>query len=192
MKFCQKYNCDLLAIPRGKYCELHRTNKPKRDDTTQLSIPKIDDIESKLKIEEDRFLREEQDLQFKETERQDRERLEQLEFEKILEMSRQNYFEELKESLKDEININSDDCFTIKFQFPNGLKNIKKFRHDVVVKTIRNYLDVYIHENNMNIKKYNLVLNFPKIELNEEFDTYQIKEFTTSSNFVLHVQDLEK
>ena len=192
MKFCQKYNCEFLAIPRGKYCEIHRTNKVKKEEP-QFVLPKKElDMEDKLKIEEDRLLREEQDLQFRETEIKDRERLEQIEFEKILEMSRQNYFEELKHSLKDDIEDDIKDCLNVKFQFPNGLKNIKKFRHDVKVKTIKNYIDVYIHENNLGIKNYNLVLNFPKIELDEDCYSYEIKEFTNSSNFVIYVQDLEK
>lgn len=164
MKLCQKHNCERIVVI-DEYCDIHI-------------------------IEEERLLKEEQECQFRETEIKDRELLESLEIEKVLELSRRIYYKELKDGLNDEIVIDEKNCFTIKFQFPNGLKNVNKFKHDVTVKTLINYVDVYIYDNNMGIDNYILVLNFPKLELDKGLYYHELKDLVNTSNFVVHIRDL--
>jgi hypothetical protein len=185
MRTCQKINCELPSISRGKYCEKHRTNKKKppieriRTETEQKSEETHQKVEheKQLKLDEDRIIRSEQDKEYEETVRADQERLDQIEYNKVLEMSINEYFLNKKASLGPE---NIDGVFyNIKIQLPNGLKITRKFKKDCSIGDIRDYIDVYFFENKINIPNYELIINFPyqkftKDDCNIELQTLEV------------------
>ena len=139
--------------------------------------------------EDDRLLREEQEIEFREAEFRD---IEQMELKKILELSHQNYYEDLKHLIEKDELVDINNCMNIKIQLPDGGKIIKKFKTSSTVKNIKNFIELYIHENNIGIKNYILTLNFPKIHLDSSFDDQEIRSLTSSTNFVLYLQDLDR
>jgi hypothetical protein len=170
MNVCRKANCKQPSI--GKYCIDH---KPRSRVEEQYAT--------------DRLLREEQEMEFREAEFRD---IEQMELKKILELSCQNYYEDLKHLVEKDTVIDIDNCLNIKIQLPNGGKIIKKFNTSSTVKNIKNFIELYIHENNIDIKNYILSLNFPKIQLESSFDEQEIQSISKSANFVLYLQDLDR
>ena len=131
MRRCQKTNCELPSISRGKYCENHRTNKKKtpieriqpeqeqKTDGDRIPETKYNE-EMMMKLDEDRIIRSDQDKEYEETVRADQERLDLIEYNKVLEMSMNEYFQSKKANLGPE---NMDGVFyNIKIQLPNGLK----------------------------------------------------------------------
>jgi flagellar biosynthesis GTPase FlhF len=146
MKVCQKENCSLPAIPRGKFCESHCTVRRIRESTrdneslererVQRSIreQRIQELlradylaeeERKKKVLEERYLeerllREEQIREYEETEKLDRERInrEREEQDKIVEETRKREDEIVEKRRRlDEYETSAQDAPFYKVKF---------------------------------------------------------------------------
>ena len=204
-RLCQKPYCELPSIPRGKYCEIHRIKKrTKRSDSdTEINFNNLriseerKELESfrkqeeKEKLEEDRKLRREQEEEFQKTMEADRERLEQLEYEKILKLSEDKYFEDLKEKISLNTTCLGSDFYNIKIQMPNGTKINGKFSIKSTVQDVREYINLYIYENNIRISNYDLILNFPHRKITVEEKDLNIQSLSKAKNFILYLSDLD-
>ena len=217
IKVCQKKNCYEPSISRGKYCEQHRTNKAKikptnnilnheekKEEIIPVNINNYDEdinIALKLsletlnnerqymkninqeKINEDRELRREQEYEFNEAMRMDKEkyekktrRIEEIEIKRII--------------IKENEPIESEKYFNIKIKLPN-ITLTRKFKFNAILKDIRDYLDVYFEDNNINIKIYNLVINqSPLRKLLIEDNNILIESLKLSNSFILFLENL--
>ena len=204
-RLCQKPYCELPSIPRGKYSEIHRIKKrTKRSDSdTEINFNNLriseerKELESfrkqeeKEKLEEDRKLRREQEEEFQKTMEADRERLEQLEYEKILKLSEDKNFEDLKEKISLNTTCLGSDFYNIKIQMPNGTKINGKFSIKSTVQDVREYINLYIYENNIRISNYDLILNFPHRKITVEEKDLNIQSLSKAKNFILYLSDLD-
>ena len=202
IKICKKKDCNNTAIARGKYCNIHRTNKVKNnipvlmEETKQETKYNNDeDIELALKlsletlkiekinkIEEDRKLKIDQESAFNETvkldiERMNRKKVEVEELEnKRINISKNNPTEK-------------ENYFNIKIKLPSNKALIKKFKEESYVRDIRDYLDVYFFDNNINIKNYILLINALEKKTLENSDL--ISSLNMSNNFMIFLEDLD-
>lgn len=214
IKVCQKKNCYEPSISRGKYCEQHRTNKAKikpnnnilnheekkeEEELEPVHINTYDeDINLALKlsleisynekqgekIKEDRELRMEQDYEFNEAVKIDKEknnkkriRIEEIENKRI--------------NVKENEPIESEKYFNIKIKLSN-ITLTKKFKINSKLKDIRDYLDVYFEDNNININNYNLVINkTPLRRLLIDDNNILIESLKLSNSFILFLENLD-
>ena len=203
-KICKKNNCTNNAIPRGKYCEIHRTNKITKvrvnsiiveeekkdiyetyDNDMELAIKNSLKTIKKTQIDEDRKLRLEQEIEYQEAMLLDTARLlkEKYEFEE-LENKRINILKNTP--------IEKENYFNIKIKLPNNLTILHKFKEDSSIKNIRDYLDVYFFDNKIKIKNYILVVNkLEKIKLSYEDKDTLISSLNMSNNFILFLENLD-
>lgn len=212
-KICKKNNCENEAIPRGKYCELHRTSRPIRpirpirplDHLTSHSIPleeeKKDTFDTDMELaiknsleglkikknqfEEDRKLRVEQEIEYQEALTLDTARLlkEKFELEEI-EIKRSNV---VKNNITEK-----ENYFSIKIKLPNNLTLLKKFKEDSIIKDIQDYLDVYFFDNKIKIKNYFLVINnLTKIKLSKDDKDTLLSSLNMSNNFIMFLENLD-
>jgi hypothetical protein len=199
IKICKKKDCNNTAIARGKYCNIHRTNKAKnnipilREETKYNNVDEDIEIALKLsletlkiektnKIEEDRKLKIDQESAFDETvkldiERMNRKKVEVEELEnKRINISKNNPTEK-------------ENYFNIKIKLPSNKALIKKFKEECYVRDIRDYLDVYFFDNNINIKNYILLINALEKKTLENSDL--ISSLNMSNNFMIFLEDLD-
>jgi hypothetical protein len=216
LKVCQKKNCYNASIHRGKYCENHRTNKSKikpinnilieeekkeellpyninnyNEDINlalKLSLETLKDerdhIINNKKIKEDRELRIEQEYEFNEAMRMDKEKIE----------NKRRLIEEIEikriNTEKNETG-DSDEYFNIKIKLSNT-SLIRKFKVNSNIKDIRDYLDVYFQDNNINIRNYNLVINQSPIrKLLIDDNDISISSLKLSHSFILFLENLD-
>jgi len=196
-KICQRINCIKPAIYRGKYCEDHKTTKPKISKINAIVQERIKEFEEierqteyKQKLDEERAIRKEQDDEYELTRKLDIERLEGEEIKKIMEMSRIDYYTELKKKIDTE-DIDEENCFLIRIQFPNGNKLIKKINRGSTLKNVRNYIELYKYENNINISNYDLIANFPYKRYTIKENDIDISEISDQKQFILYLQNLD-
>ena len=191
MKTCQRLNCNNQAINRGKFCEIHRTNKKQiiRDNTTVplTTVPLRPNYNNNL-IEE-RKLKQEQDIEYQNTLIQDRLRIEENEYKNILKMSLEQFYIDKKNNLQKEPT--DSECYFIKIKIPNGSTLSRKFNINSKIQDIRDYLDVYFYENNLNIQNYNIVFVVPFKKLNTDYNNLFIKDITNQNKFMIHINDTE-
>ena len=199
-RLCQKPYCELPSIPRGKYCEIHRIKKKNKrnidleQNFNTLRIREEIDIERKLLekqkiLEEERIIRQEQEEAYKNALEADRKRLEETEYENILKLSKDKYFEDLKNKLL--TRDIGEEYYNIKIQFPAGLHINNKFSIDSIINDIREYIDLYIYENNINIINYDLILNYPYKKFTTDDRDLQIKKISNVKNFILYLSNLD-
>lgn len=181
MKFCKRDNCDEIAIPRGKYCEKHKTGNRNRNRNNLSNInPRLysnvniqsnidhfqEEFERKEKIriekirienEENRKIIQEQEIEYQKTVLMDQERIrlkeEDDELQKILQISELTFNDEKRKKIPVEP---EDNYFLIQFNIPNGKKIKRKFSKTSSVQDLKNYLDIYFIDTNLEIKNYNL------------------------------------
>ena len=233
VKICAKDNCQQQSIPRGKYCEVHRTGrkKPQTQDIERtrrqveeeinqkqlederIRLQKIeDDRQLRLdqdrlrlqKIEEDRQLRRDQELEYNETILKDKERMrveeekkENERFEEELaqiikmsaEMEIENSIEKKKKSLERlVVDENDKNNYKIKFKLKD-FTFLKQFNKNSTINDLRNFVDIYIHENNIKIQNYDLVTNFPK-EILSDLEL-ELSNTKLSKNCILYIENLD-
>ena len=161
MKLCQKINCNNFAIHRGKYCEIHRTKK--RSNTIQSNT-----IQNFKEKEDTTQILKEQDEEYNFYMNEDIKRICQINEEKelnnILELSKITFNDEIKNKVLPEPEEESKNNYHIQFKLPSGINLKRKFTEDIKFIDVRNYLNYYFYENNINIVNYNLIL-FPKISI---------------------------
>ena len=207
-KFCKKDNCIQPPIPRGKYCEQHRSCKKLRSPPpsyqNEVISQQLNNEEERLRLEEDRLLRQEQEREYNETVIKDRERI-RLENEKkeserfeeelaqIMKMSAEM---EIENSIKKKrfllerhvVDENDKSNYQIKFKLKD-FTILKKFNKNSTINDLRFFVDMYIHENKIPIENYDLVKNFPK-EILSDLDLELCKS-NLSRNCILYVENLD-
>lgn len=206
IRLCQKKDCENESIPRGKYCELHRTNKKRRDVVIRNTNEeqkffsyfeeeeKIIKEQKNKKIEEDRIIRKEQEAEYKETERLDIEKMENIRFLKAIEESKKNFIKEKKEFLLNEPDIKEEGVYYFKIKLSTGKAILRRFSNDSKIQDIRDYLEVYFYDNNISIENYNLVLNYPKIEFGntEDENNLKLKNVIEQKNIIIYIRNLDE
>ena len=144
MRICSKEDCENPSISRGKFCEMHRTNKRRVSP-----MPLID----QERIVEDRLLRDEQKEEYDRTVIEDERRLREIQEEKELElaieMSRKMEIDDKRKKISDEP---CDDYFNIQFFFPSGRRVRRKFSDNLTLSDVRNFVDIYLIDNEIKIE----------------------------------------
>lgn len=189
MKICQKNNCDLPAILRGKYCEIHRTNKKikKNEEYTEIDIRAIKEKESN--IINDRQLKLQQDDEYRICVEQDKKKIEEQEYQKILDLSIQDYYNDLKTRIeKDKI----EEYYSIKIKFSNGSNIIRKFNFSASINDIIEVIELYLYEMKIKISNYNIVLNYPKRVFTYIDKNILLKTLNLEKNFSIYISDTDK
>ena len=129
MKKCQKINCENSSIPKGKYCESHRSKKkPINERKLVVESKLIDEYKTEYKSEynseynrkiaEDRVLIDEQRKEYLEAMEADREKME---IDKMLELSKKEYLNKMNDVLNEPEDV-SNENYNIKMIFKNYLK----------------------------------------------------------------------
>jgi len=197
-KICQKINCNREVITRGKYCEEHKTKTKKpiqvrirefEEEENRIQINREKEILEKEKIDEDRYIRQIQQEDYEQAMKMDSERLDKIEFENILTESKKNYYIELRNRFDSEILDNS--FLSIRIQLPNGSKINKKFNNKTTLNILRNYIELYFYENNIDIKNYDLIYNVPDNMFVLEDNDSCITEIIDEKCFALYLHNLE-
>ena len=74
---------------------------------------------------------------------------------------------------------------------PNGTKINGKFSIESTVQDVREYINLYIYENNIRISNYDLILNFPHRKITVEEKDLNIQSLSKAKNFILYLSDLD-
>eukprot|EP00614_Pseudopedinella_elastica_P026910 CAMPEP_0172619406 /NCGR_PEP_ID=MMETSP1068-20121228/93177_1 /TAXON_ID=35684 /ORGANISM="Pseudopedinella elastica, Strain CCMP716" /LENGTH=221 /DNA_ID=CAMNT_0013426151 /DNA_START=353 /DNA_END=1018 /DNA_ORIENTATION=- len=77
----------------------------------------------------------------------------------------------------------------LRLQLPNGSKLDRRFNASVTLQEVRNFIDVYLGDNELSIESYSLSTNFPRRVYNE--DAISLREAGLHPQSVLYVQDLD-
>ena len=193
MKICFKDECCNMAIPRGKYCEDHSNSRKKKIDKILKEV-----IEEEKKseinnlIEEERKLIADQDEEYKISMIADidiiNKKREELEMNEILEISKKMFIEEKRSKIMEE---SENDFYNIKIKLHVGNTIKRKFSRCSSFLDIRNYLDIYFHDNNINILNYNLII-YPKIifSIKNNEDTLEKHNLPKNLNFFINNLDI--
>ena len=180
MRICLKEDCDNPIIPRGKFCEIHRTNKRRGVPDTQE------------RILEDRLLREEQKEEYDRTliedERRMREIQEEKEIEIVMEMSRKMEIDDKRKKILDEPCV---EYFNIQILFPSGRRTRRKFPDISTLSDVRNFIDIYLLDNEIKIENYDLVYNFPYRKFTSIDNEYTLNSVFTEKSFSLYIENLD-
>jgi hypothetical protein len=210
MKICLKDNCYKESIPRGKYCTEHCTVKKKLEKLVkEINKDKIEKDEIKEKITkeeknynqneikkindlfEERKLKSEQDEEYQMSLIADRERInkqnEENELKEILELSKKSFIEEKRSKILEEPEC---DYYTIQFKLPSGTNIKRKFSRNCKFSHLRNYLDIYFYDNNLDIINYDLII-FPKITFTIENNNDNIENYNFPKNLTFFIYNLD-
>lgn len=195
MRLCQKISCNLPAISRGKYCEIHRTNKRKSSIQYQENIFDIEreqenkiQLQKKVEIENDRQLRFEQEEEYKRSMEMDIKRNEEIEYEKILELSMQEYYNEKKNKVKKQI---EEIYYSIKIKLPDGDILVKNFGVNCSIGLIRDAIEIYFYEMKIKVYNYQIVFNYPKRIFTKEDNDILLSSLDVPKNFIIYVYNLD-
>ena len=94
-------------------------------------------------------------------------------------------------NVKENEPIESEKYFNIKIKLSN-ITLTKKFKINSKLKDIRDYLDVYFEDNNININNYNLVINQSPIRKLLIYDNdITIESLKLSNSFILFLENLD-
>ena len=182
MRICLKEDCGNPSIPRGKFCEMHRTNK-------RTPIPVVIDQE---RILEDRLLRDEQKEEYDRTviedERRMREIQEEKELELAIEMSRKMEIDDKRRKIGDEPLC---EYFNVQFFFPSGRRVRRKFSDNSTLSDVRNFIDIYLVDNKIKIENYDLVYNFPYRKFTSIDNECTLNSVFTEKSFSLYIENLD-
>jgi len=179
MRICLKEDCENPSISRGKFCEMHRTNKRR--------VPLID----QERIVEDRLLRDEQKEEYDRTVIEDERRLREIQEEKELElaieMSRKMQIDDKRKKISDEP---SGDYFNIQILFPSGRRVRRKFSDNSTLSDVRNFVDIYLIDNEIEIENYDLIYNFPYRKFTSIDNEYTLNSVFIEKSFSLYIENL--
>ncbi len=206
MKICFKDDCYQTAIPRGKYCENHSKSRKKKIEKENKEVKnevkniiesnkkemiKTKDIQKINELLEERKLRAEQEEEYQMTMLADRERInkkkEEDEINEILEISKKMFIEEKRSKIQEE---SENDYYTIQIKLPAGNNIKRKFSQNSSFLDIRNFLDIYFHDNNINIINYDLI-TFPKITFTIENNNDTLSNHNLSKNLTFFIYNLD-
>jgi hypothetical protein len=150
MKLCNKEGCDNFSIPRGKYCNVHRTVKRKQTNTSDNII-------------EDRLLIEEQNREYLETLEADLKKIQEKKDEKIM---FENNLLKIKKNVE---KIDGDKkYFSVKVVFTekNGFFYIFELHKHATTKDLYDLIDFFIYENKIDYSNDFSFIYYPNIEIN--------------------------
>jgi hypothetical protein len=200
-KICQKPGCEYESIPRGKYCESHRSRKKQVGLQEPNDNDIIEAIRKSLELEKDkkaaeifetRILRDEQQLVYEETMKADIENMEKRRFEKETEeleaLSKKMWIDDKKKRIE---SMSSENSYNIKINMPTGSKVIKKFHGDVTIGDIRDFIDVYLYETSIPIVNYELVINIHNYKFTEVDSHVMLKNINIPTSLVFYLHDLD-
>lgn len=208
-RICQKDNCQRVSIPRGKYCIIHRTGKKPAEIVSPLENRTIGEQKHEeernnqmQQYEEERTLRKEKE--YMETVERDTERMrmddekkENERFEEELayvlkmttEMDIENSIEKKRKRLEQfVVDENDKNNYKIKFKLKD-FTVLKHFNKNSTINDLRNFVDIYIYENNIKIQNYDLVTNFPKEMLSDL--EMKLSDTKLSKNCILYIENLD-
>ena len=192
VKFCQKIGCKGQAIPRGKYCESHRTNKKKERDVEYKENSNITQNNDDILL--NRMLLQEQDEEYKKVMQMDIERMNKIEEEKLN--------EEILKQIEDDIintkrnNIiriieESKNCYKIKFVLHNGTRIQQNFIENLKFNDMYDFIDIYFYDNNIDIKNYIFHTNYPKKEFGYEYRPEFLSDHIKDKNILFYIYNLD-
>lgn len=163
----------------------------------------------RLQREEEQLLRSEQDREFQETlladqmreierqEGEDRERQEQEakeEAERTKKAKEESQLDDAKAMMEGagEPPVGTKQGVArLRFTLPNGKKVDRRFHSVDTIETIRAFLIVHFHEQNIEIKNFGLSTNFPRKTFKEEDGSLTLDEAGLAPQAVVMVQDLD-
>lgn len=197
MSICQKPYCNNQSIPRGKYCEYHKTTTrrhrlaPPLPSQLQPSLQEIipshnhhhrsDDNDRKTQLLIDRILKEEQEAEYLDAIEKDKLKFTEKHNKEIKLQLREEQFKTRQERLDiiepalDEINI-----LKLKFHLPNNLKVIRSFRQTDLIDDIFEFLEVFMYNNK--IEGDFQVIMYPKIIVTNEQRNNLISTLNSTGN----------
>jgi len=194
---CSKDDCTNDAIKRGKYCVIHRTNKRKKDkdnDVDELNeqfIAKMleNDVWGGGGVEETknqkdyerRSLIEEQNYDYIEAEKKDREnfRLKQIELDRKI-RNRQKFNSYIQQP--------SD--VTLQFIFPTFcLKVRQSFHFNSTLSDLYDFVDIILEDNNINMPEYQMVI-YPNNIYFRESSTEKLADINITHGVSILIQRL--
>ena len=197
VRICKTESCAEICEYKKQYCTLHRRNYRRRtDDQLRNNIFQTHVSETQIKL--DRELREQQELEFQETQLLDMQRINErndaLFFEKEIEDAIQRSIEceknERKSKIQDTDSIDISNCIKIKFKIPNSQFINQNFLNESTFQDLRNFLDFYFFENKIDVGSYNIVSNFPKKVFSDDFNTSKILDHISLKTMVLYVAEI--
>ena len=176
MRQCMKPNCFNNSIPRGKYCEIHRTNRRVIEERQRQQI--IEETKEEEIKRERRQIMDEQEREYHETMMKDIKRIEEEERKRIDEEEKKNLKEIEMDSLRQQIfsyEMN-DKSYLIRLVLLNHDKISHFFKHDATFKDIFNFIDLYTYDNNIKLENYYLVcypnLEYTRNNLNDKLENH--------------------
>ena len=139
-------------------------------------------------------IKKQQEEEFIETQKLDKENMEKISFLKAIEESKKSFIEEKRKSLLKEPDIKEDGVYSFKIKLSNGKPILRRFSKDSKIQDIRDYLELYFYDNNISIESYNLVLNYPKIQFSntKDHNDLNIKDAIYSKNIILYIENLDE
>lgn len=195
VKFCQKIGCKGQAIPRGKYCESHRTNKKKE---REIEYKEISDIIHNTQNNDDillnRMLLQEQDEEYRKAMQMDMERMNRIDEEKLNEEILKQIEEDIVNSKRNNINRiiqESKSAYKIKFILHNGTRIQQNFIENLKFNDLYDFIDIYFADNNIDIKNYTFQTNYPKKEFGYEYRPEFISDHIKDKNILFYIYNLD-
>ena len=105
------------------------------------------------------------------------------------EMDIENSIEKKRKRLEQfVVDENDKNNYKIKFKLKD-FTVLKHFNKNSTINDLRNFVDIYIYENNIKIQNYDLVTNFPKEMLSDL--EMKLSDTKLSKNCILYIENLD-
>jgi hypothetical protein len=85
----------------------------------------------------------------------------------------------------------ADDYFNIQILFPSGRRVKRKFQLESSLVDIRNFVDIYILDNEIKIENYDLVHNYPYKKFTYRDNEIPLYSTFDQKSFTLYVENLD-
>jgi hypothetical protein len=206
---CKINNCNEICQPRKHLCEFHRNRGNSRllnnviSTTRQLESLVNDDpyprlrsrpngnVTSLLEEKNERdYIMQHQENEYDEALRTDKERLDNLTFEKEVELLLKKTKEEMilnKKNILDNEEIDLKNCYHIKFKLSTGKVIERKFNVESKFENLRNFIEVYFYDNNILIDDFDLSTTYPKQLFTLKENSSMLKDSFKDLNIVFYI-----
>lgn len=201
---CKHSYCDGLPIPRGKYCEKHRTNKrnlsifeeEKQHNFVYEESKNADAIDTDFYYEESKTtntdLINQQNKEYENAMKLDLERMkikEDEDYEKILELSKKEYELQCKKQYFSEQTMNENEIIMIKFSLKN--KKIQHiFNKNSQIYLLFDFIDIYCHDNDIILNDYYFI-TYPKVTITRKQSNEIIGNILNDKQILLSIREEE-
>jgi len=197
---CKINNCNEICQPRKQLCEIHRNRSTRRllnnviSTTRQLEslrnddpYPRLPQVNSLLEeITERDFIMQHQENEYTEALRNDKERFDNINLEMALKKSKEDLMLNKKNILDNE-EIDLKNCYRIKFKLSTGKSIERKFSIESRFECLRNFIEVYFHDNNILIDDFDLSTTYPKQVFTLKENPVMLKERFKDLNIVFYI-----